>query len=193
MELNKLKASYLLVLLLIFFYFKIFLAFFILYLIIDAYTVSQENDIEHNYQSFIPRQVHLFMLFDTDADNEYLGSFIDKDSYAIYNCRFFFDIYGGPKTLIDTDYYWNNYSFLDIRNFINIYNKMSKKRINDVENLYVLYYFKEKYRSNLNKFKYLKFFNKDFCKYIDNKEKLNDLNLLINIKSFKLNIFKKKK
>lgn len=91
-----------------------------------VFYVNLESDIEYEF-NFLNLDYERFdaKFLEIDIDDQYLYVLANQEIYLSFNCRFFFDFYGGGDTLdcldfVDFTIYNNN----DLRNLKNVYSEI---------------------------------------------------------------------
>jgi len=168
---NRLKFFYFNILLLLFFIFNNYFLFLIIIIFKSSYFINLESDVEYEFEFFnLNYDLTDAKYLEQDIDDEYIYVLLNEEFYLNFNCRFFFDFYGGTQTLDYIDYIdFIIYDTFDMRNLKNIYNFLFFKKFNNLDNSYILYNFKEDYIKDYN--------------YIFNNLDINKLNIAQNMEA----------
>lgn len=121
MDVNYINTYYIVLFLILCLIFRLDAILFLLLIAKVSYNVGKENIMELDLDSYETLDEDTLIYSDNDVDNIDIETWDNQFSYLYYRCRFYFDIYGGDKTLDEFDYLSNNYKIFDIKNFINIY------------------------------------------------------------------------
>jgi hypothetical protein len=180
MEFDNYKFIYFNILLFIFVLTNNLFWFIIIVICKSQHYMNLESDTEYEFEhivsSFDEQIENEYLEYDIDDDELYLG--ITEEYYLNYNCRFFFDSFGGYHLLDFMDFIdFKIYEFNDIRNYKYIYKniKFNDKNI-DLESDYMEYYFYEDYYKDYNNLYLIKNLNKDIYNIINNIEDINLIN-----------------
>lgn len=151
-----------------------------------------ESDIDYVFDfGSIDEEDTTAKYLDFDIDDEYFYTLIHEEMYLMYNCRFFFDLYGGETILDHIDFIdFNIYNVSDNRNFKNIYLDIKIYKNYLKSNFYELYNIKQYYINNNNENLYIKKIEQ--LEHLNNNNKeLNNLYNMIN-NQHNINYLKKK-
>jgi len=121
MDVNYINTYYIVLFLILCLILRLDAILFLLLIAKVSYNVGKENIMELDLDSYETLDEDTLIYSDNDVDNIDIETWDNQFSYLYYRCRFYFDIYGGDKTLDEFDYLSNNYKIFDIKNFINIY------------------------------------------------------------------------
>lgn len=111
------------ILLILFFLINNIILFLIVLIIKGVFYVNLESDIEYEF-NFLNLDYERFdaKFLEIDIDDQYLYTLANQEIYLGFNCRFFFDFYGGFDTLDCLDFIdFTIYDKNDLRNFKNVY------------------------------------------------------------------------
>jgi hypothetical protein len=125
--------------------------------------VNLETDIEYEFDFLSFSFDSLDALYvETDIDDEFFYTTLNQEFYLFFNCRFFFDLYGGEQTLDFIDFLdFTIYKINDKKNYKNIYKTFIFLHPYDQENSYLLYNFNEDFLNDSNISYYLNNINND--------------------------------
>lgn len=182
MRLDNYLVSYFHVLMFIFFFIN-FWIFLIILIIWVPHFLNIESDTEYEFEFFSSDFYAVENKYlEYDIDDEFTYIMMNEEFYLIWNCKFYFDTYGGNFLLdfldfVEIDLYHINSlkNFKYIYESLDIYNDNKKEQELNLESDYFLYYFNDDYFGDLN-YSYL-INNLNSCLYefilnIHNLEKL---------------------
>jgi hypothetical protein len=117
---------YLNILLIIFFFINNIFLFLIILIMRGVFYINLESDIEYEF-NFLNLDFERFdaKFLEIDIDDQYLYTLVNQEIYLNYNCRFFFDFYGGVDTLDSLDFLdFTIYNKDNLKNFKYIYSTL---------------------------------------------------------------------
>jgi hypothetical protein len=123
MKLNYYSFFYFNILLIIFLLINNIFLFIIILIMKGVFYVNLESDSEYEF-NFLNLDFERFdaKFLEIDIDDQYIYTLLNQENYLSFNCRFFFDFYGGSDTLDFIDFIdFTIYKINDNRNFKNIF------------------------------------------------------------------------
>lgn len=127
-----------------------------IFVVKSVFYVNYESDTEYEFFYLnLDHDKFDAKYLEVDIDDQFIYVLSNQENYLFFNCRFFFDFYGGSDNLDFLDFIdFDIYKFNDLRNYKNIYNFLEFKNVYEGEEVYklndlVIQMYNDSYYSNL--------------------------------------------